>query len=157
MSRMTGHFCRKAGQGGFAMVEFVIGLPVLLLLLLGIAEAGRMVTDYNLLTIATRDAARYVSRNAVNATLGTIELPAELLSQGRNLVVYSSPAAGDTPILPGLSTADVQITAVGTEHVQVQVSYTFRPVVVNNLPNFFGGDDIPLQLVLTASTVMRAM
>lgn len=155
MGRMSGSAGKRAGQRGLAMVEFVIGLPILLLLLLGVAEVGRMVSEYNMLTIATRDAARYISRNAVNPVLGTVDLPGDKLSIARNLLVYNSPAAG-TPILSGLSTSNVQIVLVGTEHVRVTVTYNFRPVVGNRIPGFFG-EDISLLVPLTASTVMRAM
>lgn len=155
MGRMTGSFRRVAGQRGFAMVEFVIGLPILLLLLLAVAETGRMISEYNMLTMATRDAARYVSRNAINPTLGTIELSAGLTGTARNLLVYNAPAAG-TPVLAGLTPGDVQIVAVGSEHVRVSVTYTFRPAVVSQLPGFFG-EAISLEIPLTASTVMRAM
>lgn len=54
---------RKKGLGSRAqaMVEFAIALPVLLVLLVGIIEAGRMVMMYAVVTNASRDAARYAS------------------------------------------------------------------------------------------------
>jgi Flp pilus assembly protein TadG len=44
-----------------AMVEFAIALPVLMALLVGIMEVGRMVLIYALVTNASRDAVRYAS------------------------------------------------------------------------------------------------
>jgi Flp pilus assembly protein TadG len=44
-----------------AMVEFAITLPVLLMLLLGIIEVGRLVFMYAMVTNASRDAVRYAS------------------------------------------------------------------------------------------------
>ena len=43
------------------MVEFAIALPLLLLLLLAVAEFGRMLSHYNSLLQANRDAARYLA------------------------------------------------------------------------------------------------
>ncbi len=49
---------RERGQG---FVEFMIILPVLLLLLLGIVEVGRLMVAYSSLTTASRDAVRYAA------------------------------------------------------------------------------------------------
>lgn len=143
-------------QKGLAMVEFAIGAPLLLLLLLAIGEFGRMLSHYNLLLQGTRDAARFVASQAMNATLGRIELDGSLQATARNLVVYGAPAQTGPAILPGLTTGMVQVSATNAEHVQVSVTYTFRPVVGNVLPGFFG-ERIPLNVALTATTVMRAL
>lgn len=145
------------GQRGLAMVEFTIGAPLLLLLLLGIGEFGRLLSQYNQLLQGSRDAARYVSSHAFNATLGQIQLTTALQTTAKNLLVYNAPTAGATPIVPGLDVSQVQVTQVGSEHIQVSVTYSFRPVVGNVLlPGFFG-QGIALNLPLTATTVMRAL
>ena len=57
-------FSRKGGQRKYraqAMVEFAIALPVLLALLVGIMEVGRMVIMYTLVVNSSREAARYAS------------------------------------------------------------------------------------------------
>ncbi len=46
---------------GQAMAEFAIALPVLLFMLFGIMEFGRLVFTYVLVTNASRDAVRYAS------------------------------------------------------------------------------------------------
>ena len=46
---------------GQSLVEFALVLPILLLLLLGIIEAGRLFFIYNAVTTASREAARYGS------------------------------------------------------------------------------------------------
>ena len=61
----------KRRQQGVAMVEFAIVLPLLLLLLLGIAELGRLLFQYNSLLQASRDAGRFVAGQAWNRTLWT--------------------------------------------------------------------------------------
>jgi len=52
---------RKFGQRAQALVEFAIALPVLLALLVGIMEVGRMVFMYALVVNSSREAARYAS------------------------------------------------------------------------------------------------
>ena len=145
-------------QTGVAMVEFAIALPLLLLLLLGIAEFGRMLFQYNSLLQANRDAVRYVAGSAWNRTLGRVELSAGLQSQAKNLAVYGLPVPplGSQPLVPGLTTADVQVSAVGLDHVQVNISYTFRPLIGNGIPAFIGGGTA-LSFPLVATTVMRVL
>ena len=53
----NGHF----GLYAQAMVEFAIALPVLLVLLVGIMEVGRMILTYAMVVNASRDAVRYAS------------------------------------------------------------------------------------------------
>lgn len=144
-------------QQGLAMVEFAIGAPLLLLLLLAIGEFGRMLSHYNQLLQGSRDAARYVATHAMNSTLGRIDLTGNLQGTAQNLVVYGAPSQGGrSALLPALTTGMVQVSTVSAEHIQVSVTYTFQPVIGAVLPGFFG-DDIPLSIPLTATTVMRAL
>lgn len=151
---------RAQRQRGVAMVEFAITLPLLLLLLLAIAEFGRMLYQYNSLLQASRDAGRFAAGQAWNATLGTVDLPpgGTLATQTKNVAVYGVPANpnGYPPVVPGLSTANVQVSAQGTEHVRVSISYLFQPVIGSGLPALIG-DAIPMNFPLVATTVMRAL
>lgn len=52
---------KKSGYRAQAMVEFAIALPVLLLLLFGIMEVGRLMLTYTMVVNASRDAVRYAS------------------------------------------------------------------------------------------------
>jgi Flp pilus assembly protein TadG len=150
-------------QQGVAMVEFAIALPLLLLLLLGIAEFGRMLYQYNSLLQASRDAGRFVAGKAWNATLGQVVLTSNLQTQAKNLAVYGLPnnpgcnvEVAGCALVTGLNTANVQVTPVGTEHVQVSINFTFRPVIGTGLPALIG-DAIPLNFPLVATTVMRGL
>lgn len=145
-------------QRGVAMVEFAIALPLLLLLLLAIGEFGRMLYHYNNLLQASRDAGRYVAGQAWNATLGQIDLNGDLQTRTKNVAVYGVPAnpGGYAPVVPHLSASDVQLSSVGAEHVRVSITYTFRPVIGNSLPTFFGAP-IPLNIALNSTVVMRAL
>ncbi|WP_171006391.1 TadE/TadG family type IV pilus assembly protein [Pseudomonas sp. 2FG] len=156
-------FKRPGAQRGVAMVEFAIALPLLLLLLLAIGEFGRMLYQYNSLLQASRDAGRFVAGKAWNSTLGQIELSSDLQTQTKNVAVYGVPSsqAGFPPVVLGLTTANVQVSSVGAEHVQVSITYTFCPVIGNgncggSLPGFFA-NAIALNIPLTATTVMRVL
>ncbi|WP_300656631.1 TadE/TadG family type IV pilus assembly protein [Pseudomonas sp.] len=149
----------KPGQAqkGVAMVEFAIALPLLLLLLLAIAEFGRMLYHYNNLLQANRDAVRYLAGKSWNTTLGQVAIDSGLSATTKNLAVYGVPVAQPgNEVVPGLSTADVTVNTVGTQHVEVSTSYVFRPVIGNGLPALIG-DAIPLNFPLVATTVMRGL
>jgi Flp pilus assembly protein TadG len=148
-------------QQGLAMVEFTLVLPVLLLLLLAFGEFGRMLYQYNVLLQASRDADRFVASQAWNSTLGQVALSNTLLTQTKNVAVYGVPANTGTAVVSGLTTGNVDVAAVGTEHVRVTITYTFCPVIGGgncggSIPGFFG-NPITLSIPLVATTVMRAL
>lgn len=165
------------GQRGVAMVEFTIALPLLLLLLLGVAEFGRMLFQYNSLLQASRDAGRYAASNAWNATLGEVDLTTALKGEIENVAVYGVPCKplDDVecgaltedecdeprkfcPVVAGLTPGDVivQESATDDRYIEVSITYSFQPVVGSVLPSFFG-DGIPLAVELTSTIVMRAL
>lgn len=149
----------KPGQAqrGLAMVEFAIALPLLLLLLLGVAELGRMLYQYNNLLQANRDAVRYLAGKAWNSNLGKVEINPVQEAKTKNLAVYGVPVPRPgNEVVPGLTTASVTVSTVGSEHVQVSINYVFRPVIGNSLPALIG-NAIPLNISLVATTVMRGL
>ena len=154
-------FKHRQRQQGLAMVEFTLVLPVLLLLLLAFGEFGRMLYQYNVLLQASRDADRFVASQAWNSTLGAVTLSDTLLTQTKNVAVYGVPANTGTAVVSGLTTGNVVVAAVGTDHVRVTITYTFCPVIgggncAGSLPGFFGSQ-IALSIPLVATTVMRAL
>lgn len=54
-------------QRGVAVIELAIILPLLLLIVTGLIEYGRLTWNYNALAKATRDAARYLSTEPTDA------------------------------------------------------------------------------------------
>src|SRR5688500_20180643 len=60
---MNGIYRNKklAGLNGQAIVEFALALPILLALLVGILEVGRMLFIHSSVTNASREASRYAS------------------------------------------------------------------------------------------------
>ncbi|MFJ2366816.1 TadE/TadG family type IV pilus assembly protein [Pseudomonas sp. NPDC087697] len=150
-------------QQGMALVEFTIALPLLLLLLLALGEFGRMLFQYNTLLQASRDAGRYVASQAWNSTLGAVDLTTNttLVTQTKNVAVYGVPANTGTPVVSGLTTGNVAVAAVGTDHVRVTITYTFCPVIgagacTGSITGLFA-NTIALSIPLVATTVMRVL
>ncbi len=77
-------------QRGSAVVELAIVLPLLLLIFLGTAEFGRALFQYNTLTKAVRDGARYISQHSLKGSTGVVDVPSSAVAvvETKNLVVY---------------------------------------------------------------------
>src|SRR6185295_13741660 len=101
-------------EEGSYTIELAIIFPILVLLFVGTAELGRLFYTYTTLSKATAVGARYLStsRNAVN---GTATEKTNAKNEAKNLVVCgikstsASACNGQTPVVPGLTTANVLI------------------------------------------------
>lgn len=87
-------------QRGAALAEVAIVLTVLLTVILGVVEIGRLMWTVNALTDATRQGARYAVVNPVDQ------------GKVKNMVVYGSPAGGTTPVVSGLAPANVNVSYI---------------------------------------------
>ena len=90
---------------GVVAVELALVLVFILVpLLFGVAELGRMLYQYNALTKSVRDGARLVS-------LCNPGFPAyaSATEQATNLVVYGNIEGDGDPLVPGLESGDVDI------------------------------------------------
>jgi hypothetical protein len=119
----------KRIENGAALVEFALVLPLLLLLSFLTTEFGRALYQYDILTKAVRDGARYLST----------QIPADptAIARARNLVVYGNlTGSPDTPLALGLAPAQVPDptwqttgTAPAINTVTVRISgYRFQPL-----------------------------
>jgi Flp pilus assembly protein TadG len=148
-------------QRGIAAVELVIVAPFLLLMMLMVTELGRALFQYNSLTKAVRDGARYYSAPATfEAGYGDLS-PDEIEQHTVNLVTYGNTGGTGDPLLPGaLDVPDpvVESTAGGV-FVTVTAHYTFQFLPGNPLQAFmrFWGDDasLPSPFVMSATSTMR--
>ncbi len=98
---MTRNLARRTERGA-ALVEFAIVSTTFLLLLFGVVEFGRLFWAHN----ALKDAARRGTRYAIVRKNDAAGIQAV-----KNMVVYGDPNAGGgaQPILPGLTTANVNV------------------------------------------------
>ncbi|HEX6285265.1 MAG TPA: TadE/TadG family type IV pilus assembly protein [Pyrinomonadaceae bacterium] len=100
------HACQRfqRDESGLQLVEVTIVIPILLILFGATAEFGRYFYEYTTLAKAARGATRYLSVNPVGSAAD---------NAAKNILVFGNPAGTGTPILPGLSTANVQIVREG--------------------------------------------
>ena len=115
-------------EQGVQLLELAIVLPLLLLLFGSIAEFGRYFYEYTTAAKGARAGARYLISKSATSDANNWEAIA------KNLVVYGNTAGSGTPVLPGLSTANVQVQYSGgvpavPELVKVSiVNYKHQPM-----------------------------
>lgn len=135
--RSTARLRPARGQKGAALIELALVLPLLILLSVMVTEFGRAFYSYNTLAKSLRDAVRFLSVQdpSVASTDPT------KITQARHMVVYGvpTPALDATPLLPGLSLANVPesniawtwtATTPRYRMVSIQVTgYNFQPLI----------------------------
>jgi hypothetical protein len=148
-------FFRKQKKSAQAMVEFAIALPVLLLLLYGILEAGRLLFLYSTVVTASRQAVRYGAttgegnsgvpryqdcsgiRNAANAVgyLGEFDTIHLAYDQG---VTNANPPVpiGRTPYCTGSTDSSLTTNILQGNRTRLVVTVTerFYPIVPKLVP-----------------------
>jgi hypothetical protein len=134
----------------------VLITPLMLLIMLATAEVTRAFVDHNTLTKAVRNGVRYVAENAFQGTTGIVFVSTQLRGEAKNLVVYGNTLGVGSPVLPGLTPADITITDLGGDNIQISVSFTITGMLGPVVPNFFGSS-IDLLHNLQASVTMRAL
>lgn len=145
-----------ARQRGTAMVEFAIVLPLLLFLILATFEFGRMISQYNILTKAVRDGARYAASKASGGATGLVNITSSIQSTVTNLVTTGTADGSGAHLLPGPAPT-VSVTDDGNGYVSISASYSYQPIIGSSLPTFGLGAPIPLTVTLSAATIMRAL
>lgn len=118
---------RKQARGA-AIVEFAIVLIPLIVLVMGVAEFGHAIWQYEALTKGTRDAARYLSTYLPTD-------PAYPVASAQCLVVYgntSCPTNG-TPLVSGLTTSMVIVCDAGSS---TGCTDSADPASFSNVPTY---------------------
>ncbi|MEF1309660.1 pilus assembly protein [Vibrio mytili] len=138
-------------QSGLAALEFIICLPVLLMLTVLLIDVSRAFIQYTEINKALQNGVRY----AVVDTYGTLDF-SSIADSGkiRNVVVYGSPTATGNPVLRYIEPGDVDVfetTTNGIKEVEVKVTYIYEPIF-SRLPF----TDSSLAFEIGASTKMRA-
>lgn len=136
---------------GTQLVELAIVVPLLLMLVGATAEFGRFFYTYSTLSKATRAGARY-----------QISQPSGLnWTQTKNLVVYGNTDGTGTPVVKGLTTANVQVTenrnAGGAlQTITVGISgYGYQPVF--DLGKLTKNASLSLSVNVSPSSTMRQL
>jgi len=125
---------------GAAAAEFAISLPLLISLVIGVAEFGRVLWCHQMLVQMARDATRYLTRvpDPTNVNYQT---------NAKNLALYGSLSTG-TPLMPA-SYGAVTLTFVGptdiaptgpvvawsagekTQSIETKATFTFTSTLIS--------------------------
>ena len=142
----------RRDEHGVQLLEIAIVIPILVLLFAGIAEFGRYFYEYNTLAKASRLGARYLaSKRVISET--------DYKALAKKIVVYGNVDGTGSPVLPGLTTEDVDITYQGgvsgmPETVTVSISgYTHVPLF--DLGALIKNDALSLAIEVKPSVTMR--
>lgn len=137
-------------ESGTALAELAIILPIFVFLFAATAEFGRFYYGYTTLAKASRIGTRYLATAAVKSAEDTA---------AKNLVVYGNVNGTGTPVMPGLTTANVSITRAGgvptlpqTVTIQV-VNYKYQPLF--DLGKVINSPTLSLNIDMKPSVTMR--
>ena len=94
----------KAGQRGNAAIEFALSFACIWGIFTGVFEFGHSMYIYNNLATSVTDGARYAARVDFDDPAHTF------ITKVKNVVLYGSPTAGASTIVPGLTAANINVT-----------------------------------------------
>jgi Flp pilus assembly protein TadG len=100
-------------ERGSAIIEFSLAFPFLVAVMTGIFTWAYTFYTYNALFNNVRSGARYMAQQSYVPNTANGQPAACLVADVQNMVVYGkrAPAAGDSPVLPGLTPANVSVSA----------------------------------------------
>ena len=116
---------RKSERGN-AVLEFALGWSILWMMFSGVYQVGYAYYVYNVLMTSVSDAAQ------LGAKLGydTAD-PSTYQTKLKNMVVYGDTTAGTTPIVPGLTTGNVNVTMNPTNGTPQDLTITISSYTIN--------------------------
>lgn len=135
---------------GTQLVELAIVIPLMLMLVGATAEFGRFFYTYTTLSKAARAGARYQISQP----------PGTNWTQTKNLVVYGNTAGTGSPVVTGLTTANVTITENRTgstlQTITVGISgYGYQPIF--DLGKLTKSASLSLNVNVAPSSTMRQL
>jgi len=147
-----------------AMVEFAIALPILLMVMYGLLEAGRLLFTYSSILTATREAARYGSTTGIGANGVARYLDCKGMREAAQQTDFfnvfeddditiwfddgpDENPKGTCPAAGSGNVANVTFTSGNTNRVVVKITGKFTALVPNLVP--FVTREIPLQSART--------
>jgi hypothetical protein len=145
---MEDHQPIEKAERGQSIIEFAVGLVVLIILLSGIVDAGRALFTYMALREAAQEGALYGSTNPTETNsiedraMNSSSLVSELASTPDNGLHHVQHEA-----------IDVQVSIIGAacsgNGIRVQVSYNQFPITMPFLGTILGRQDIPISASAT--------
>jgi Flp pilus assembly protein TadG len=148
MAYMSWFSNRMQRPRGAAMIEFALVLPILLVLLIGIIEAGAILYNKAVITNAAREGARVgVLRRETNANVDNL-IKQRVNDYCSQKLLSFAPGSSSTPDDIGISSEAFDGRSPGL--LTVSVSYTYKGFLLGRLLSAFSG---PINL--SSKAVMR--
>ena len=132
---------------GLAAVEMLIVLPVLMLILMSIAEFGNAFVQYTNINKMAQSGIRYATAGVTGTS--SYDQIADV-DEIKNMVVYGKTTVGEgaTALMSGIDTSDVSIVHENG-YVTVTINHTYVPVITEF------SSTINFAVPLNASAMMR--
>jgi len=122
---------RLRNRKGSVMVEFAIRAGVLLSAFTGTFQFGYTFLQYDNLENAVARAARYASLVPYDSASTTPSTAFRTAVQ--NMVLYGTPTAGSTPVLPNLATSNVNLTVTFTNGIPSLMTVSITGYTINSI------------------------
>jgi len=140
----------RRDERGTQLVELALVVPLFLMMVGAVGEFGRFFYTYSTLSKATRAGARY----QISQPPGSSDATA------KNLVVFGNPAGTGSPVVAGLSTTNVLVTANKTggtvQTVTVSISgFNYQPIF--DLGKLTKSPSLSLSVNVGAGSTMRQL
>jgi Flp pilus assembly protein TadG len=121
---------KHKSERGNALLEFALGWSILWALFAGIYQFGYSFYVYNTVLTSVGNAAELGSKMTYDTASATTE--AAFQTALKNMVVYGSTTAGNSPIVPGLTTSMVTI-GVNPSTYPTDITVTINGFTINAL------------------------
>lgn len=140
---------RLTNQRGIAAVEFLTVLPLLLFILLAVAEFGQAFITFNVLNKQAQNGVRYAT-SAIQGTASYDQIANE--TNIKNMVVYGkvTPNSDDESSVKNLTTNNVTVDH-SNGYVTISINYNYIPII-DFIPT-----SLNLEFPLNTSVVMRTL
>ena len=127
---------RRASQRGAAALEFALGFSLFWMLFSGVYMAGYAFYVYNGLMVSASNAAIMGSKLVYD-----LNDPSGYTTALKNMVVYGDTSAGTKPIVPNLTTSNVNVTmATDAAGIPRDLTISITGYTINSP---FGGYTLP--------------
>ncbi len=145
------NFKQNAGSeksSGQSLVEFALVLPILLLLILGAMDIGRIITTKIAVTNAAREGANFLSRNAL------IDDDDDDIAATCSVVTKEGVSSDSSIVNVAIECSEITITDCCTEGDPVIVTVSKQvDLIFGNILEFLGSINGPLEIA--SSVQMR--
>lgn len=155
MDAMKRTYGRWGSEEGAQLIEFALVLPMLLLVVLGIAEFGFLFQRYEVVTNAAREGARMAVLPGYSTAIGQAAVRTRVQAY---VAAGRVPTAAGTPGNPVVTLADAAIEVGGglppVNVKRVTVTYTHTYMFIAGIAGLFGAEytTVPLTAVAEMRT-----